>query len=283
LKILSCNEKRLDDLDQPRLNHHRNRAWQHVHDLLDELAKPPVGKQAGSLRHSVMAVGLTMKTVKYFITTAGMALLWSSGPLLAQTASDVAAEELELKKKELELEKSKASDVAAEELELKKKELELEKSKVEGEKLQQLEVEKAKLEVEKQKLELEQARRDLQVKETQERLEMQLKGDVLFDTNQAVIKPGAKDTLDKVAIVLAAFPTQKVIVTGHADSRGSNAMNLKLSRDRAEAVKTWLLAKSGASSERVIAMGEGEDAPVASDETPEGRQLNRRVDISVVK
>jgi outer membrane protein OmpA-like peptidoglycan-associated protein len=224
-----------------------------------------------------------MKTVKYFVTTAGIALLWSSGPLLAQTASDVAAEELELKKKELELEKSKASDVAAEELELKKKELELEKSKVEGQKLQQLEVEKAKLDVEKQKLELEQARRDLQVKETQERLEMQLKGDVLFDTNQAVIKPGAKDTLDKVAIVLAAFPTQKVIVTGHADSRGSNAMNLKLSRDRAEAVKTWLLAKSGASSERVIAMGEGEDAPVASDDTPEGRQLNRRVDISVVK
>jgi outer membrane protein OmpA-like peptidoglycan-associated protein len=219
-------------------------------------------ENSGSLRYSVMAVELTMKTVKYFVTlTAGIALLWSSGPLLAQTASDVAEQELELKKKELELEKSK----------------------VEEQKLQQLEVEKAKLDVEKQKLELEQARRDLQVKETQDRLEMQLQGDVFFDTNQAVIKPGAKDTLDKVAIILAAFPTGKVIVTGHADSRGSNAMNLKLSRDRAEAVKTWLLAKTGASSERVIAIGEGEDAPVASDDTPEGRQLNRRVDISVAK
>jgi outer membrane protein OmpA-like peptidoglycan-associated protein len=225
-----------------------------------------------------------MKTVKYFVAlTAGIALLWSSGPLLAQTASDVAAQELELKKKELELEKSKASDVAAQELELKKKELELEKSKVEGQKVQQLEVEKAKLDVEKQKLELEQARRDLQVKETQDRLDMQLQGDVLFDTNEAVIKPGAKDTLDKVAIVLAAFPTGKVIVTGHTDSQGSDAMNLKLSRDRAEAVKTWLLAKTGASSERVIATGKGEDAPAASNDTPEGRQLNRRVDISVAK
>jgi outer membrane protein OmpA-like peptidoglycan-associated protein len=48
-------------------------------------------------------------------------------------------------------------------------------------------------------------------------------------------------------------------------------------------VKTWLLAKSGVSSERVIAIGEGEDAPIASDDTPEGRQLNRRVDISVAK
>jgi outer membrane protein OmpA-like peptidoglycan-associated protein len=230
-----------------------------------------------------------MKTVKYFVTlTAGFALLWSSGPLLAQTANDVAAQELELKKKELELEKSKvegqaASDVAAQELELKKKELELEKSKAEGQKLQQLEVEKAKLDVEKQKLELEKAKRDLQVKETQDRIDMQLQGDVFFDTNQAVIKPSAKDTLDKVAIVLAAFPTGKVVVTGHADSRGSNAMNLKLSHDRAEAVKTWLLAKSGVSSERVIAIGEGEDAPIASDDTPEGRQLNRRVDISVAK
>jgi outer membrane protein OmpA-like peptidoglycan-associated protein len=229
---------------------------------VQQTVEQPASPTSGSLRHSVMVVELTMKTVKYFVTlTAGFALLWSSGPLLAQTASDVAAQELELKKKELELEKSK----------------------LEEQKLQQLEVEKAKLDVEKQKLELEKAKRDLQVKETQDRLDMQIQGDVFFDTNQAVIKPGAKDTLDKVAIVLAAFPTGKVIVTGHADSRGSNAMNLKLSRDRAEAVKTWLLAKSGVSSERVIAIGEGEDAPAASDDTPEGRQLNRRVDISVAK
>ena len=112
---------------------------------------------------------------------------------------------------------------------------------------------------------------------------MELQGDVLFDTNQAVIKPGAKDSLDKVAIVLAAFPTGKVIVTGHTDSQGSEAMNMQLSRDRAEAVKTWLLAKTGASSERVIAKGEGEGAPVASNDTSAGRQLNRRVDISVAK
>lgn len=178
---------------------------------------------------------------------------------------------------------STANDLATQELELKKKELEVEKAKLEQQKLQQLDVEKAQLDVEQQKLALEQARRDLQVRETQDRLDMQLQGDVLFDTNEAVIKPTAKDTLNKVAVVLSAFPNGKVTVTGHADSRGSDSVNLKLSRDRAEAVKTWLLAKSGASSERVIAIGEGEDAPAASNATSEGRQLNRRVDITVIK
>lgn len=205
-----------------------------------------------------------MKTLKYLplLAAAGLSLA-SPIAVHAQSAS--------------------SSDLAAQELELKKKELEVEKAKLEQQKLQQLDVEKAQLDVEKQKLELEQARRDLQVKETQDRLDMQLQGDVLFDTNQAVIKPSAKETLDKVSVVLAAFPTGKVTVTGHADSRGSDSVNMKLSRDRAEAVKTWLLAKSGASSERVIAIGEGENDPAASNATSEGRQLNRRVDITVLK
>lgn len=202
-----------------------------------------------------------MKTFKYLPLLAAVGL--SLGSIHAQSTS--------------------SSDLAAQELELKKKELEVEKAKLEQQKLQQLDVEKAQLDVEKQKLELEQARRDLQVKETQDRLDMQLQGDVLFDTNQAVIKPSAKETLDKVSVVLAAFPTGKVTVTGHADSRGSDSVNMKLSRDRAEAVKTWLLAKSGASSERVIAIGEGENDPAASNDTSEGRQLNRRVDITVLK
>lgn len=176
-----------------------------------------------------------------------------------------------------------AADVAAQELELKKKELEVEKARLAEQKTEELEVEKAKLEVERQKLELEKARRDLQVRETRERLDIQLEGDVLFDTNQAVIKPEAKNTLEKVAIVLAAYPEGRVTITGHADSRGSDTMNLKLSRDRAEAVKTWLLARSGASSERIIAFGEGEEQPAASNETASGRQLNRRVEISVAK
>jgi len=174
-------------------------------------------------------------------------------------------------------------DLAAQELELKKQQLELEKARLEAKKSEQLDLEKAKLDLEYQKLELEKARRELMVKETADRLDMQLQGDVLFDTNSAAIKPGAEETLKKVALVLATFPDGKVTVTGFADARGSEEVNLKLSRDRAEAVKTWLLARSGVSSERILAVGMGEENPAASNQTAAGRELNRRVEISVEK
>lgn len=176
-----------------------------------------------------------------------------------------------------------SSDITAKELDLKKQQLDLDKAKLEAQKTDQLDLERAKLDIEYQKLELEKAKRDLAVKETADRIDMQLQGDVLFDTNQAGIKPAAQETLKKVALILATFPDGKVVVTGYADSRGSDAVNMKLSRDRAEAVKTWLLAKSGVSSERVKAMGMGEEAPAASNDTSVGRELNRRVEVSLSK
>jgi len=176
-----------------------------------------------------------------------------------------------------------SSDVAAKEVELKQKELDLEKARVEQQKSEQLKLEDAKLDVEKQKLEVEKARQALAVKETADRVQMALSGDVLFDTNQAVIKPDAKATLNNVATVLSAYPDSKITVTGYTDSRGGNDMNIKLSRDRAEAVKTWLLAQSGISSDRIFTQGAGETSPVASNETASGRQENRRVQITVMK
>lgn len=176
-----------------------------------------------------------------------------------------------------------ATDIQAQELALKTKQLELEKAKLEQTQSEQLKLKQAELELEIKKLELAKARRDLAVTETATSLAMQLKGEVLFDHNKAVIKPEAKDTLRQVALILAEFPTGKVTVTGFTDSTGTDAINMKLSRDRAEAVKTYLLDKSGVSSERVIARGEGEDMPKASNETSVGRQLNRRVEISVLK
>jgi len=176
-----------------------------------------------------------------------------------------------------------STDIAAQELELKQKQLDLEKAKVAQQKAEQLTLDKAKLDVEQQKLEVEKARQALAVVETKETLKMALAGDVLFDTNQAVIKPEAKDTLMNVATVLAAYPNSKIIVTGYADARGSSDVNLKLSRDRAEAVKTWLLAKSGASSDTIHTQGGGESDPVASNQSSAGRELNRRVEITLQK
>jgi outer membrane protein OmpA-like peptidoglycan-associated protein len=121
------------------------------------------------------------------------------------------------------------------------------------------------------------------VQETQDRLNMQLEGDVLFDVNKAIIKDSAIPKLRQVALILMEYPKGEVIVTGYADSTGSPEINVPLSRTRAEAVKTYLLEKSGVSSERVIARGLGEEQPAASNATAAGRELNRRVEISVSK
>jgi outer membrane protein OmpA-like peptidoglycan-associated protein len=176
-----------------------------------------------------------------------------------------------------------AAEVQAQELELKQKQLELEKAQLAQQQSQELDVKKAQLELDIKKLELEKARRDLEVQETKDRLDMLVKGDVLFDTGESTIRPEAVPTLKQVALILAEFPTGKIIVTGYADSTGSADFNLALSRKRAEAVKTYLLDKSGVSSERVIARGFGEESPVASNMHASGRQLNRRVEISVIK
>lgn len=178
-----------------------------------------------------------------------------------------------------------AVEIAAQELELKEKQLEYEKAKLDQQKSEALDIRKTKLEIEIKKLELLKARRDLLVQETKEQLAMQMEGDVLFDVNSAVIKPGAMPLLRQLSMILSEYPKGKVVVTGFADSTGKPQDNLELSRKRAESVKTSLLTESGGviSSERVIAQGLGESKPVASNMSSVGRQLNRRVEITVIK
>ena len=78
------------------------------------------------------------------------------------------------------------------------------------------------------------------------------------------------------AETLAAFPDAQVEVQGHTDDIGSDASNLALSQDRADSVLAYLVS-SGVDAERLTAVGYGETVPVADNETPEGRQINRRV------
>lgn len=175
------------------------------------------------------------------------------------------------------------SEIAAMEADLKQKRQDLEKLQLNLEKSKALELQQAKLEVEVRKLELLKARRDLLVQETVEQLAMQVQTDVLFDVGKYEIKSSAEPTLKQVALILAEYPQGKVIVTGFADSTGTSQDNLELSRKRGEAVKTYLLEKSGISSERIVAKGMGEAKPVATNLSATGRQLNRRVEITVTK
>ncbi|PSH04976.1 MAG: flagellar motor protein MotB [Acidobacteria bacterium] len=104
--------------------------------------------------------------------------------------------------------------------------------------------------------------------------------DVLFDVNQDTLKPQAKLGLAKVAGILQAYPDLKLQIEGYTDSTGSSEYNKRLSETRAAAVRDFLISQ-GVDVNSVTARGLGPANPVASNKTPEGRQLNRRVDLVV--
>ncbi len=106
-------------------------------------------------------------------------------------------------------------------------------------------------------------------------------GGVLFDTDKWNIKPQFSLLLDDVVNVLRHNPGLKLEIQGHTDSRGARSHNIKLSQKRAEAVRKYLVAK-GISTERLTAKGFGCARPVASNNTPEGRAMNRRVELKPV-
>jgi outer membrane protein OmpA-like peptidoglycan-associated protein len=119
----------------------------------------------------------------------------------------------------------------------------------------------------------------LQTRDTARGLIVNL-SDVLFDFNQATLKPGAREKLAKVSGILLAYPTLHMNVEGHTDSVGTDDYNLKLSERRADAVRDYLTS-NGINAGNVQAVGLGKDAPVASNDTAAGRQQNRRVEMVV--
>jgi outer membrane protein OmpA-like peptidoglycan-associated protein len=118
---------------------------------------------------------------------------------------------------------------------------------------------------------------DLQAKQTARGMVMTL-SDVLFDTGQATLKPGADRALDRLAQFFKDSPGTHVIIEGHTDSVGTDDYNLGLSQRRAQAVANALTSR-GVSTDRLQTKGLGKSYPVASNETQAGRQQNRRVEI----
>lgn len=154
----------------------------------------------------------------------------------------------------------------------------------------------ARLEAERARLEAEQAKNDKV--DLQQRLFVSLSeiletrrearglivnlSDVLFDFNKATLKPGAREKLAKLAGILMAYPgSYRIEIEGHTDAVGSDEYNLKLSQERADTVRYYLV-QSGIAQDRVTSTrGLGEVRPVATNDTPEGRQMNRRVEIVI--
>ncbi|MES1188241.1 MAG: OmpA family protein [Myxococcales bacterium] len=120
-----------------------------------------------------------------------------------------------------------------------------------------------------------------QVKEEQRGVVITLDGQVLFVTGKAELLPIARDRLNQVAKSLKELDDDKLVsVEGFTDSRGADDMNQKLSQDRANAVKDYLVSQ-GVKPEKLRAVGRGEANPIASNDTPEGRANNRRVEIVI--
>src|SRR5258706_3784350 len=103
---------------------------------------------------------------------------------------------------------------------------------------------------------------------------------IMFDTGKSTLKSGAKSTLKNIAKQLESEPTLVITVEGHTDNTGSAAKNLKLSEQRAQEVRDYLIA-AGLNHDPLTAVGRGEADPVAPNKTASGRQQNRRVELII--
>jgi OOP family OmpA-OmpF porin len=101
---------------------------------------------------------------------------------------------------------------------------------------------------------------------------------IYFDVNKDVVKPESYGTLKEIAAILNEVPDVKVKIVGHTDSDGADAANLDLSKRRAASVKNELVKSFGVNGDRLVTDGMGESQPVAANDTPANKALNRRVE-----
>ena len=106
--------------------------------------------------------------------------------------------------------------------------------------------------------------------------------DINFELNKATLTTEAKQSLDNVVAGLKGQPTMELQIDGYTDSTGSDAHNLKLSKERAASAKKYLV-DSGIEASRLRSEGYGEKNPIASNKTKAGRAENRRVEFKVLK
>ena len=102
---------------------------------------------------------------------------------------------------------------------------------------------------------------------------------IYFDVNKDVVKPESYGTLKEIAAILNEVPDVKVKIVGHTDADGADAANLDLSKRRAASVKNELVKSFGVNGDRLVTDGAGEGQPVAANDTPANKALNRRVEL----
>ncbi len=131
--------------------------------------------------------------------------------------------------------------------------------------------------LDKQQKELEKV---AETKRTENGILVNMKNDILFDTNSADLKTEAVSQITQVGDILAKYADNRIRIEGHTDSSGSDALNETLSRKRADSVRTVLVSR-GVREEQITVVGNGESKPIADNATKEGRAKNRRVELHI--
>lgn len=129
----------------------------------------------------------------------------------------------------------------------------------------------------------EEMRRDLEgakVERVGEGIKITFDSGILFDSNKSELRSQAKENIDKLAVILLKYPDTNILVAGHTDASGSDEYNQKLSESRANTVANYAKGR-GVEGARFTVVGYGESDPVASNDTPQGMQQNRRVEIAI--
>ncbi|MEO4046041.1 OmpA family protein [Pseudomonas sp. CAU 1711] len=147
---------------------------------------------------------------------------------------------------------------------------------------QQLSEQREQARLDSRTLEADQLQRQLALlnaRETERGLQITL-GDLLFASGRSALRGGSADNLDRLASFLQQNPERDLLIEGHTDNVGSDQANQDLSQQRAETVRSYLQGR-GVAANRLTASGKGEHAPVASNDSESGRQMNRRVEVII--
>jgi outer membrane protein OmpA-like peptidoglycan-associated protein len=134
--------------------------------------------------------------------------------------------------------------------------------------------------MDKQAEELQRDMKNAKVERVGEGIKITFDAGILFDTNKSDLRPASQTEIQRMAEVLKKYPDTNVLVEGHTDNTGSDAINQPLSERRAQAVSNYTVAQ-GIDASRISAKGYGSSQPIADNTTAEGRQANRRVEIAI--
>lgn len=224
------------------------------------------GKPADLVAHQAYLAGqrarIALKTAEYRNTEAAVA---TSGEQRNRILLDARSREADIAK-----EQARAAEVARIQAEQRAKELSV------ANETQRIQTADMSAELNRMQSQIS----ELKTQQTERGWVLTLRNDLLFDSGSATLKPGSQRAIDNLGGFMRKYPDRDIAIEGFTDTVGSDETNRKLSESRAEAVKRALVSR-GIEPSRIDARGYGPAFPIASNETPTGRQLNRRVEIVI--